>query len=374
MLRSFDNLIPYVSQSLGRTTEELEHACRPAVEADLPRVMALRRAVTAQTWWNDEEYVRWRYFRLRTADGSIPYWICEYAGEILGACGLEPVTLAVDGQPLSAVRGMDIMVRPDIDGRGLGTFMNVMLFRRFPVIIVTGSNSASHHLLSRMYQYTLDLVFWKTLIESRELIDRLKVGPLSPVLATGANVVLGMQRRHRRAPVPPGMEIRILPRFDAQVTHLALRLEQPGRVIVRRSEEYLNWRFIENPRCRYTVFGAFVKGVLEGYMVTRLNLARFNPRREGEIVDWLAIGASSPTSSLPALLSAAVDHLVDAGAGLVTCAGHGAEIEPAADSQGFRFREGQRIPFFVKADSPTVHRRLSSAPGWFLTRGDLDVE
>src|SRR5687767_12356850 len=99
MRRSFDNLLPYVSQALGRTTEELERACRLAVDADFPRVMELRRAVMASTWWNDEEYVRWRYFRRRTADGSIPFWICEHAGEILGACGLEPVTLAVDGQP-----------------------------------------------------------------------------------------------------------------------------------------------------------------------------------------------------------------------------------------------------------------------------------
>jgi hypothetical protein len=372
---SFDNLVPYVSQAFGLTTEELERACRPAIEADLPRVLALRRAVTPRTWWNDEEFVRWRYFGRRTDDDQIPFWVFDHAGEILGACGLEPVTLTVDGLPLSAVRGMDIMVRPDIDGRGLGMFMNVVLFRQYPVIIVTGSNASSHQLLSRMYRHTLDLVFWKSLIESRELIERRSVvRPLAGILAAGANVVLRMQRRGRRAARPPGMDIRILPRFDDQVTDLAMRLELPGRIIVRRSAEYLNWRFIENPRCRYTIFAAFVNGVLEGYMVTRLNLARPNPRREGEIVDWLAAGASGPTSPLPALLSAAGEHLVAAGAGLVTCAAHGAEIETAADINGFRFREGQRIPFFVRAASAPVHRRLSSAHGWFLTRGDLDVE
>ena len=109
-------------------------------------------------------------------------------------------------------------------------------------------------------------------------------------------------------------------------------------------------------------------------MVTRLNLNRPNPRREGEIVDWLAKDAAGQTSALPALLTAAVEDLVSDGAGFVTCAAHGAEIEAAADSSGFRFREGQRIPFFVRASSSTLHRRLSSAPGWFLTRCDLDVE
>jgi hypothetical protein len=375
LVRSFENLIPYVSQAFGMTTEELEQAYRPAVESDLPRILALRRAVTPDMWWDDEAFVRWRYFGRRTADGTISYWVFEHRGELIGACGLEPVLLVVDGNPVHAVRSMDIMVRPDVDGRGLGTFMNLMLFRHFPVTLVTGSNASSHQLLSRMYHHTLDLVFWKTLIASREVIEqRLKAGPVSGVIAAGADVVLGVLRRGRRTPPPPGVEVRQISRFDAQVDALSQLFEQPGRIIVRRSAEYLNWRFVENSRCRYRIFGAFADDGLQGYVVTRLNLSRPNPRREGEIVDWLAQGAAGPKSALPALLTAAVEDLVSDGAGFVTCAAHGAEIEAAADSSGFRFREGQRIPFFVRASSSTLHRRLSSAPGWFLTRGDLDVE
>jgi hypothetical protein len=373
--RSFENLIPYVSQTFGMSEEQLEHAYRPALESDLPRILSLRRAVTQNMWWDDEAFVRWRYFGRRTVDGTVPYWVFELGGEIIGACGLEPVVLAVDGNPVHAVRTMDIMVRPDVDGRGLGTFMNLMLFRYFPVTLVTGSNASSHQLLLRMYHHTLDLVFWKTLITSREIIDqRLKVRPVSRVLAAGADLVLNVLRRTRRTTPPPGIKVREMSRFDHQVDGLSQHFEQPGRIIVRRSAEYLNWRFVENSRCRYRMFGAFSDGALEGYVVTRLNVNRPNLRREGEIVDWLARGAAGPKSPLPALLTAAVENLVGAGAGFVTCAAHGAEIEAAADSSGFRFREGQRIPFFVRASSSTLHRRLSSAPGWFLTRGDLDVE
>jgi hypothetical protein len=170
------------------------------------------------------------------------------------------------------------------------------------------------------------------------------------------------------------VEIRRITRFDADVTALTHRVEQPGRIIVRRDADYLNWRFLENPRCAYRVYGAYANGALEAYLVARLNVARPNPRREAEIVDWLAPGAGSPASPLPALLSATVDDLVAAGAGLVSCAAHGADIETAADASGFRFREGQRIPFFVRAGSQPLHKRLASASGWFLTRGDLDVE
>jgi hypothetical protein len=375
LVRSFESLIPYVSQAFGLTTEQLERAYRPAIETDLPRILALRRAVTDDMWWDDEAFVRWRYFGRKTVDGAIPYWVFELDGAIIGACGLEPVVLVVDGNPVHAVRTLDIMVHPDVDGRGLGTFMNLVLFRQFPIIMVTGSNASSHQLLVRMFHHTLDLVFWKTLISSRLVIEqRLNAGPVSGAIAAGADLVLTVLRRRRQLPVPRGVVVRPISRFDSQVDALSHLFEQPGRIIVRRSAEYLNWRFIENPRCPYRVFGAFADGVLEGYVVTRLNLKRPNPRREGEIVDWLARRASGPNSSLPALLTAAVEDLVDARAGFVTCAAHGAEIEAAADSSGFRFREGQRIPFFVRASSSTLHRRLSSAPGWFLTRGDLDVE
>jgi hypothetical protein len=373
-LQSFDRLIPYVGQAFGMTAEELDGAFRPAVDADLPAVLELRRAVGGEVWWNDEAFVRWRYFERRAPDGTVPYWVFKHRGEILGACGLEPIVLAVDGDPVHAIRSMDIMVHPGVDGRGLGMFMNLVLFREFPIILVTGSNASSHQLLSRMFHHTLDLVFWKTLINSKEVVERLKAGPLSPAIAAGANVVLRVMRRRRRTPPPDGTEIRRLESFDEGVNALAARFEQPGRIIVRRSADYLTWRFIQNPRCRYRVFGAFAGGNLQGYVVTRLNVARPNPRREGEIVDWLSGGAADPASPLPALLTAAVDDLVGAGAGLVSCAAHGAEIEAAANTTGFRFREGQRIPFFVRAQSSSVHRRLSSAPGWFLTRGDLDVE
>jgi hypothetical protein len=361
---------------MGVSAHELASSFRPALETDIPGILRLRYQVSDATWWSDPAFVRWRYFERRALDGTTPYWIVEHRGEIIGACGLEPVVLVVDGVAMDAVRTLDIMVRPDYDGRGLGAFMNLALFQHFPVTIVTGSNNASHHLLTKLFHHTLDLVFWKDLIESRELIDeRLRLGPLAGLVAAGADLVLKMVRRSRAIRPPEGTRIEEITEFDSRATDLARSVEQPGRVIVRRSADYLNWRFVQNPRCAYRAFGAFIGDRLTGYLVTRLNAARPNPRREGEVVDWLSAGAAGdPESPLPALIAVGVDALVTQGAGLVTCAAHGAGIEPAADANGFRFRSGQRIPFFVRAASESVHRRLSSASGWYLTRGDLDVE
>ena len=86
---------------------------------------------------------------------------------------------------------------------GLGAFMNLMLFRNFPITLVTGSNAKSHQLLTRMFHHTADLRFWKTVVKSGAVIDeRIKVGPISGVLAVGADFLLALARGRRRAEPP----------------------------------------------------------------------------------------------------------------------------------------------------------------------------
>ena len=156
---------------------------------------------------------------------------------------------------------------------------------------------------------------------------------------------------------------------------LSRRCELSGRLIVRRSDEYLNWRFVENPRCRHHIFGAFRGDELEGYAVTRLNLARPNPRRQAEVVDWLAKPVTHPADSvLPSLIQTGIEPLIREGAGIVSCAGVTDDLAPAMAATGFRFRPAERLPFFVRAADPDVHHRLTSGCGWYLTRGDWDVE
>ncbi|HWP99577.1 MAG TPA: GNAT family N-acetyltransferase [Vicinamibacterales bacterium] len=370
---SYETVAPYVGRALDIPLERLDTAFRPAVEADLPRILALRRAVAGNDrWWDDTAFVRWRYFECGEEPSA--YWVFEKDREIIGACGLEPIVLAVDGRAHRAVRTLDIMVRPDFDGRGLGAFINLALFRRFPITTVTGSNERSHHLISKMFRHTLDLGCWKAVVRSEPVLrDRLKRPALARTVAAAADLLLALERgiRLRRPP----FEIQELARFDDRVTELSLACERPGRIMVRRSAEYLNWRFVRNPRCRYRILGAFDGGRLAGYVVWRLNLARPNPWRVGEIVDWLAgPEPDADGAALRALIGAALQRLVREGAGLVVCMAFGDGLEPVMRAAGLRFRPDQRLPFFVRASDPALHERLASGRGWFLNSGDFDVE
>lgn len=374
MQRSFERLAPYVGKALGLSDEGLAAACRPATEAEIPQILALRGAVDPQIWWDDEAFVRWRYFSRPTEAGGAPYWVFVKDGEVLAACGLEPITLAVDACLVSAVRTLDIMVRPDLDGLGLGVFMNLALFRQFPVTLVTGSNDRSHQLLTRMFHHTADLRFWKMPLRGAAVLDaRLGGGLASKLASLPADVVLTGWRALSKTAALSGIVVKEMPGFDQRVTELSRRCEAHSKLMVRRSDEYLNWRFVRNPRCRYRLLAAFQGERLEGYLLARFNMARPNPRREAEIVDWLAAPRPDGLSVLPTLVQAAVEVLHEQGAGIVTCAA-AADVAEPLESSGFRFRENERLPFFVRAADPALHARLSVGEDWFLTRGDIDVE
>jgi len=375
-VRSFDHLLTYAGQALGLEPDEMLRSYRPAQLSELHAILELRRLVNGSVWWEDEAFVRWRYFSRGMDAGSSSYWVFARAGEILGGCGLEPVDLSIDGGVVAAVRALDIMVRPDMDGRGLGAFMNLALFRHFPLVLVTGSNDRSHQLLRRLFQHTLDLRSWKTVLESGAVFeDKRGFGPFAGILAPGVDLLLRVSRARRRIGPPPGTTIQQITGFDSTVTDLSRRCELKGRVLVRRSAEYLNWRFCQNPRCTYRVFGAFTGGRLDGYVVTRFNRARPNRRREAEIVDWLAAPDLEHTERLlGTLLHTAVDALASDRARLVSCSAFDAGIEGVLDANGFRVRPGETLPFFVKAADPVVQQRLGSSSGWLVTLGDFDVE
>ena len=374
--QSFERLAPYIGRVLGLSDEELAGACRPARESEIDAILALRRSVLTSIWWNDEAFVRWRYFPGPVADGDVPYWVFVKRGEIVAACGLEPVTLVIDGMAKPAVRTLDIMVRPDLDGLGLGAFMNLALFRRFPIALVTGSNERSHSLLTRMFHHTADLRFWKLPLRARAVLDaKVNLGAAGALVALPVDAMLAVQRAISKPAVPSGITIRQMDRFDERVDALSKRYERAGRLIVRRSHPYLNWRFVRNPRCEYRILGAFAGDRLDGYLVTRFNRARPNARGEGDIVDWLtAPDAGSGDALLTALMHSGVEHLRQQGAGIVTCAVASPDPSAAIEAAGFRARPAERLPYFVRASDPAVHERLTIGRDWFITRGDFDVE
>lgn len=366
-----DRLAPHLARALGLSTTDLWYAFRPALPVDFPRVLELRRAVVGSTWWDDAAFIRWRYFD-RVLDAAIPYWVFEHRGDLIAAVGLEPVTFVIDATPVPGCRTLDIMVHPSFEGRGIGGYMNLRLLSRFAVTSVTGSNTQSHKLIARTWTEVTQLTAWKALIASRDFLER-SAGRVGGLVAPVIDTVLAIQRFLRRPGGQHAITIRRLPEFDRGTDEVARSHETPGRLVVRRDSHYLNWRFTQNPRCAHRILGAYEQGRLVAYVVTRLNQAKPNPGREGEIVDW-QVHANAGARVLPSLLLAALAELEGQGARLVKALASPQAAHPALRAAGLLERPGEHVPFFVRAASPEMHARLTVAADWFLTGGDFDVE
>lgn len=375
---SLERLAPYVARALGMAAGDVVQAFRPATPRDLPAIADLRRAVAGGSlWWDDERFLRWRYFDGTSGDSVPRYWVFEHGARLLGGVGLEPVTLVVDGVPHPAVRSLDIMVHPSVDGLGIGALINLLLFARHPIMLVIGTSERSRSLIGRMFVEVTALGVSKLVLRSRPVLDsHLRPRMAVPIVAPVVDLLLRLRRLATRRAPARHLRVERLSAFDEAATALAARGEGPGRIIVRRTAEYLNWRFMENPRCAHVIFGAFHAGRLVGYIVTRFNTARPNPRAEAEIVDWLVDGVAVPEAAaavMGVLLETALDDLRRQGASIVRQLTSDADSLRLARGHGFIPRPGERLPFFIHAGTPVLSERLAGG-GWYLTGCDFDVD
>ena len=67
---------------------------------------------------------------------------------------------------------------------------------------------------------------------------------------------------------PPGITIEKIKKFDKRADELWDTFPKKDIITTCRSSEYLNWRYIQNPRFKFDIFGAFDKNErLLGYTV-----------------------------------------------------------------------------------------------------------
>jgi hypothetical protein len=366
---TLDRLAPHVARSIDVPTAALERAFRPARRHDIPQLLALRRRVwTDAIWWDDEAFVRWRYFD-RPSCPQPTYWVFERDGDLIAGVGTEPVALLIDGEPHGATRALDIMVDPAFDGRGLGAFMNLNLVARFPITLVTGTNNRSDNLVRRTWTHVTDLEAWKRPVRTAGMLSR-SIGALGArALAPIADIVLRLDTARRRPRQQRGIEVRTLSDFSGVPDSLITSFAGAGRIVVRRDAQYLNWRFATNPRCRYRVFGAYDQGQFAAYVVARSDHARKGGR--GEVVDWLAAGGKRACEALSVAFSAAFEWMSEAGATLVVGLSSPLAAGPLKERTYIR-RAAERLPFLVRASSASLQARLLRGEDWYLTGSDFD--
>ncbi len=209
----------------------------------------------------------WQYRRNPNSPPEGPrIWVAREGTAIVGQYGTMPVRLAVQGREIAASWGIDIMVAPERQRRGLGD----MLFRAWDqnvgASLGLGSSPSSIRLFEKLRYPRLGPVPCLVKPLTRRALRR-QNWPL-PLNRLVSAVTLPFVRLIARSrPLRAG--VTSIRHFDHQFTELWERVAGKFDFAVRRDASYLNWKFIEPPHVRYLTVALKRGTSLQGYAVYR---------------------------------------------------------------------------------------------------------
>lgn len=260
-----------VARALGCTPQDLAAGLRPARADDLPAVLELRKQVIGNGLnWDDEAYLRWRYQFGTPGAGLATCWVCTQGDRLLGMIGVEPVHLQAGEQACDAHVTMDIMVRPELDGIGLGVWVNQAICERLGCVLAVGSNPNSRGVIARTFEplpdrrsYTHPLNF------GHFMAKRLSQGWLAALASWAATTAMVLFRLTTLWLASSTIHVAPAHELGAEVALLLARSQRTRRVEVARSAKGLGQRLLRNPRSPAEVWLARRGGEVVGLMAVR---------------------------------------------------------------------------------------------------------
>jgi hypothetical protein len=231
------------------------------VEALYRRVFGTDMADASRLRWD------WQYRRNPNNPGGEPeIWIAREGPAIVGQYATMPVRLAVKGREIKGSWGMDVMVAPERQRRGLGEVLFRTWDRNVGASLGLGLSDASYRLFQKLKWPDVGPVPCLVKPLSRRAFRH----PGWPVVVnrlisalTWPLVLIVSRTRPLRA------EVRLIQRFDESFTELWDRVGPKFDVAVRRDAAYLNWKFATAPHVRYTIAALLREGTTAGYAVYR---------------------------------------------------------------------------------------------------------
>lgn len=407
-LPSFERTTAIVARGAGVPVPELLAGLRVATAEDLQAIVALRREVYGgPVSWDDSRYLAWRYGLGSPRKAYATLRILTVRERLVAAIGAEEVTVRAEaasggaaatggataasdgataasdgatagsgglpvgsgGAPLEtrAACAMDLLALPALHEIGIGAWLNLVLFREYPLVIALGANSNSAGLVQRLYTSLPGRRTYQLALDAREFLSRRIHVPLlrEPASAVLSALVSARNRWFVRGSRIRNVGVEPLTRFGEDWDE-ALRAEPPaGTISMRRHADYLNWRFVDNPRGRYRILAALSAGRPTAYVIFRMSRDEA-ARRSAHIADWW-IGAHAAPGTFAALIGATITAARAGSAHYVSATALGARYVSDLRGVGFLARSEAHKPTGYQTTEPPLAARLATAPAaWHL--------
>lgn len=370
---------PLVARFLGIEPDLMEQHFYPATDSHFKQIIDIRQEMISRPPSEDETYLRWRYNFSSNMPGAAVnenrIWIFTKNDVILGFVGVEASTLTVDGKDIPAIKVMDLIVKPEVDRKGLGVWMNLKLQTMGFPIIALGSNENSLGIVSKLFHRMPNQRVYKNILNSAHYFSRkLNNAFLAGTLSTIYDASFPLLLQTRVLSSGPRTELRQIERFFPyhNAALAAMQLHEQG-VQFKRDCDFLNWRFFENPRDNVEVVGLWRNDQLIGYLALAFRPRdKHNPARQAFILDWGVAPGKGLQRSLAAVLIECQRKLRKEGFESISAFSYDQKSDKILRRAGLHLRSDDTKTVSIFVENNASLNTLKQTGRWFLTGADTD--
>jgi GNAT superfamily N-acetyltransferase len=257
------------AQGTGLHVRALRSGEEPALLAFLAQAYNERPGKSNPILW------QWQFVRnpLMTA-GEYLTRVCWDSDRIVGQLPLMPFNLVVGGKPFPASWMVDLIVRPEARGEGIGSKLirSAMSMDRVHVGIGATRPALRIHNRAGATRFP-DVKRFVFLHRPDPVAHRLSRLPVPrPLLRIAGGAAVAAHHLFVRKYTLRGVTMDALCRFDPEVDELFSREATGTLVVAERTSQFLNWRFSDSPGATYRILTARRLHQLVGYAVWRESL------------------------------------------------------------------------------------------------------
>ncbi len=320
---------------------------------------------------------RWQYLENpHTAKDGPAIWVAREDGRPLGQYASMPVALWWGGREVRASWGMDVFLRPEARGKGIGALLFTAWSDHVEVALGLGLTPSSYGLFKKLrYDDVGPVPFLQKALDARALLRR-RLAPLlgraaawlAALSAPLAACALRLRHPERAAPGAAGVSVNAVSGFGPEYDALWERARVSYAMCVRRDAAYLNWKYARCPERSYELREARREGELVGYAVTRV--AEHEGLRLGWILDVFA--HAEDHGAKDALIGAALSGFRAAGVARAQAFSLDAALRDDLARRGF-FAGVSPMQFCVRSRVPD-NGALGDPGRWHVMFGDSDMD
>lgn len=203
-----------------------------------------------KAWKRFEDLWFWRNHEPKVSGGEQAL-VARYGGTIVGAIGIVPQRLVVEGETIRAAWQQDSLVSRKMRGQGVGKRLVETGTKGFELVLAKGTSAAMHELRKAVGFKDVahsDLMVRVLRPRAFETVET-KTWIMEGVLAAWAKAMqtVGQGRKAEES-------VREIKRFDAAFDSLADKLANENILRPSKGQQWLGWRYAATPARRYRIF------------------------------------------------------------------------------------------------------------------------